>query len=710
MKFGRRFFSASMAAVMAAASLPVLSYAIEEYDSEDYVWTFNDGDGDLFKVNGSINEKVIEKIEKATGKDYDEITFGDLTKVTTLDLSGMELEGVPGIVEYLIRLRSLDLSENLLCSTDVNDLDLSECLSLSAIDISDNYLTAVPAWYYSMDLAKKDISNNLINTAGQRHVVLGTDTFYFMIDDDFNENVFKDKVLSTLKLSDGTSLPEYFYDPDLPTYNVPETEEGADPVLKNERVYVEFDASKCIKDDKVADIGTIDGEVSIVVPYSSGNPNVRAKFKIYFLDGNDPSSVKIRLETLIAECEAIEKTHFTSGSWQAFEAALKTAKTLVAYADADTDMLKNALDALDSAKNDLVKGVSADTKKVLNDLIKIGESYKEEDYSTASWKKLQKAVNAMKAAVEDPETSIEQANAAIKAFQIAQAELTTTMMSLPDIILKSEFEAIYGEDKTVMAKGVTRGGYKYSWIFNGKDVTLPADFNPEITYESEFEELIRFEVGSASDYQLIHFEEGKTFPGTAVVTLDVSGVYEEGTYRLYKWDKSAKKSEFLKEVEIEDGTVEFTVAEGGDYFISSVLQNFQMISSNFDINHEKLTITGKFKKRYTVADFRNSIENGEAVTILDAVGEPVPDTKYIATGMTAAAANSDVAYTIIIPGDCDGDGYVTAMDAVQILRAIVGEADVLTTYVSKAAADVTGDGWIYPDDAVAILKYSIGME
>jgi len=208
---------------------------------------------------------------------------------------------------------------------------------------------------------------------------------------------------------------------------------------------------------------------------------------------------------------------------------------------------------------------------------------------------------------------------------------------------------------------------------------------------------------------LLSFAQAGAFPGSALVTIDVSDVYTEGTYRLYKWNTSAKKSEFVKEVKIEDGEVEFTIDNGGDYFISSVLQNFQMISSNFDINHDKLTISGKYKKKYTVADFRTSIENGEAVEILAVDGSRVSDTAYIATGMTAAAANSDVAYTIIVPGDCDGDGNVTSLDSVEILRAIVGE-EALTTYHAKAAADVTGDGWVRVDDAVSILKYCIGME
>ncbi len=711
MTLKKRLFAAAMAGCIAATSIPTMSLSASaaidmSFKESDYV------DSDLFLVDGEWNDDVLKVIEKAARKDYDELTYSDLEDITSLDLSGLELEGVPGVIQYMFRLRSLDLSENRLRSADVNKLDLSNLYALTSVDISDNYLVTVPSWFVSLNITKKDISDNLIGTTGQRSVELGNDTYYFMVGDVVDEFELKDKILSTMKLSDGTLLPDFFYDPKLPTYVIPEGYDKDDyddeTYDRNTEVFVDFDYSKFVnKDGEVEKQGTISGTAGIYT--ANTNSNATDEFKIYFLDPNDPTTVEVRLQTLINECNELKEAEYTEASWKAYAAALKSAETLLDYSGADADMLKSALDNLAAAKNNLIMGVNDDTKKVLGELLKIAKEFKEDDYSTASWKEFEDAVNALQDAVDDPETSIVDANAAIKAYQRAQAGLTTTMKSAPDIILKSQFEAIYGEDMTVRAKGVTRGGDKYSWEFNGNDIKTPADFNPEIRYESEFEEAIRFEVGSASDYQLISFAETGAFPGIAVITLDVSGIYTEGTYRLYKWNKGTSKSEFLKEVTIKDGEVEFTLDNGGDYFISSVLQNFQMISSNFDINHEKLTITGKFKKKYTVADFRTSIENGEAVEILDAAGFRVLDKSYIATGMTVTAPNSDVSYTIVVPGDCDGDGNVTALDSVAILQAIVGE-EALTTYISKAAADVTGDGWIRVDDAVAILRYCIGME
>mgnify|MGYP001026310733 FL=1 len=284
-----------------------------------------------------------------------------------------------------------------------------------------------------------------------------------------------------------------------------------------------------------------------------------------------------------------------------------------------------------------------------------------------------------------------------------------SVVALTIEITKAEFESIYGENKYVTARGATRDGSKYSWKFIGTDVSKPADFDPEVLYTSSVEEQIRFEVGSASDYQIISFKQTGAFPGIGELTLDVSKVYKNGVYRLYKWNTATKKSEFIREVTVENGSVTTSFSEGGDYFISSVLQNFQMISSNFVINNDKRTIAAGFKKKYTVADFRDNIENGEFIKITNADGTAASETQYIATGMKAAAPNSDVSYSLIVSGDVDGDGNCTALDAVTILKAVIGET-TLENYEQKAAADVNGDGWVRADDAVVILKYIVGID
>ena len=716
MKLTKRIIAAALTGCMAASAVPVVfpaaAYAAvtEYHDSKEIVW---ETDPDLFLAPGESepNEKFLKALQTATGKkDYTLITFADLERITALNLSGIGMEGIPRIFEYMTRLRTLDLSKNKLRSATVNNIDLSNCVMLTSIDLSYNFLTSVPAWYTALNISTKKINYNLINTTNQRNIVVNPTTYYFGVGDSLTEkelNRFKDKVLSTLALNDGSLLPEYFYDPLLSRYDLPE---GADEnYLINDNVDVEIDIEPFLSKGVVSKAGSVKGTVSLFVPGASSNPKIKTEFTVYFLDGNDPSTVKFRLASLIAECEKLTADTYTGPSWTVFTNQLKTAKAIYEYNNNDFDMLKSAFDSLTEAKEQLIQGVNQSTKKILTDLLAIAKTYKEEDYTAESWKKLAASVTLLTDAKEDDGTSLEEANAAIKAFQEAQNGLAATRQSVPAVIPKSDFESIYGENKSITTKGATRDGYKYSWKFTGTDVTKPADFNPEVKYESKNEEQIRFEVGSASDYQLISFAEPKAFPGVGELTLDVSKVYKDGVYRLYKWNTSTKKSEFIREVNVENGSVTTSFSEGGDYFISSVLQNFQMISSNFIIKHDKRTITAGFKKKYTVADFRTNIENGDAVLITNSDGTAVSENQYIATGMLAAAPNSDASYTLVVIGDADGDGNCTALDAVYILKAVIGEV-TMDKYEQKAAADVTGDGWVRADDAVEILKYIIGID
>ncbi len=712
----RKILSVLTAAAIAVSSVPAVvggsasALVTTSYQSTDIVPLSMFDTASIREAQDSFEKTIVNLTHKALG----EITFADLERITTLNLSGMKLESLPECVEYMTRLRTLNLSDNLLRNSSFSNADLTQCISLTSIDISNNYLTSIPSWYISLDAATKKISGNLINSSGQRSLTATPAAYYFMKGETINENALKNKILASVKMSDGTTLPEFFYDPLFPPYN--ENDPDDNEIMGDDYYHAldfeTWDLSRYVgKDHKVSFSGK-SGSVDVVMKLygsGSGNPNTSVSVKIYFLDGDDPATMKVRLEMLINECKSYKKTDYAATSWTNFEAALKTATTILSYSNADSDMVKEALTSLERAKNALVSGISADTKKVLTDLIAISASYKEEDYSEESWARFAAAVARLKELSGDTDASVVDANAAIKAYQAAQAGLTATSLSVPDKAPKSDFDEIYGINKTVTYTGVTRGGYKYTWVFNGRDITEPKAFDPEIKYESANEEAIRLQVGSAADYQLISFAETGSFPGKAAITLDISGRYSNGTYRLYKWDAAAKTSKLVTNVTVKNGSVTLSLDEGGDYFISSVVQNFDMISNNFTIDNGKLTISGTFKKKYTVRSFRDSLENGDSVTVRKTDGTIASDAEYIATGMTATAAGSSTSYTIVVPGDVDGDGNITALDAVCILRAVTGET-TLDTYEQKAAGDINGDGWVRADDAVSILKYSIGME
>ena len=65
---------------------------------------------------------------------------------------------------------------------------------------------------------------------------------------------------------------------------------------------------------------------------------------------------------------------------------------------------------------------------------------------------------------------------------------------------------------------------------------------------------------------------------------------------------------------------------------------------------------------------------------------------------------------IIIPGDVDGDGSVTAGDARLALRISVKLDDCEEGSAAFIAADVNRDGTIGSDDARMILRASVHLE
>lgn len=93
----------------------------------------------------------------------------------------------------------------------------------------------------------------------------------------------------------------------------------------------------------------------------------------------------------------------------------------------------------------------------------------------------------------------------------------------------------------------------------------------------------------------------------------------------------------------------------------------------------------------------------------------VPRSRYVRVGGvrgnesdTDNTDTPDTAGTAGVLGDIDGDGQITANDALAILRASVGMAEL--TPKQKKLADADKDESITANDALAVLRYSVGME
>lgn len=684
----------------------------------------NFADYDVEIDDSDVKDKLYEVFEKACKKDIDEITYGDLLKISSLNLSKMELTDIPLCLKYMTNLRTLDLSNNNLQNTDnVKNLDLRALKKLNKLDLSYNYLTSVPSWYVLDGIKTKKIDHNLLSGDDQRSIKALTPVYYFMNGEELVADDFMEKILADIVLDNGDTLPDFLYDP---------KNYGDDQPLTIDISALE----KYISDeDKI----TFDGDytsvtITVSLPNSDKNPNAKTAIKVYLLDGSSPTTVKARLETLLDEVKDYPsaKNNYTARSWTNFESAQKTAQSIFDYPNSDAEMLKTALEQLAVAKSSLVPGIDDKTKTLLTSLTTVGKTYKEEDYTPNSWNSLQSAIARISEISADKNATLTSAKSAILAFQNAQKGLERALLSVPSTIPKADFERIFGENsKYVSAKGTTRGGRGYDWRFNGTSLTAPADFNPAVTDTPANEDAILLESGRAGGYLAFSTEQSGAFPGKGILSINVSDKFTDGTYYLYKWGTSG---DFQSEVTVKNGVAAAEIFEGGTYYISNVLQRYDLSSDKLTIDAEKHAITVPLCSGYNVSSFKRLFKYGSGVTVYDADGKPVSSSSRIKTGMSVSSPNG-ASYAITVMGDVNDDGYVNAKDALAVLKYTVSVPIKKPAPTSDSAAadssnpasgseetapekefgvgvtginvaDVNGDGYINAKDALAILRAS----
>ena len=70
----------------------------------------------------------------------------------------------------------------------------------------------------------------------------------------------------------------------------------------------------------------------------------------------------------------------------------------------------------------------------------------------------------------------------------------------------------------------------------------------------------------AQEPLILCMESMETFPGKMLVTLNTE--MEDGTTLLFSYDPETREAGYVKKLTIEKGVIEFTLEEGGDYFIA----------------------------------------------------------------------------------------------------------------------------------------------
>lgn len=668
MKIKERVLSILTAGVLACSFVQPVAFAADE-DKVEYTFDKKHELTDevplsLFETENEdeVQKKLDDVIEKACKNDVGDITYGDLAKVTRLDLHGMELTDLPQCLKYMVNLRTLDLSDNFLQSDKINDLNFTGLKKLNNLDLSYNYLTSVPSWYVLDHITKKEIDHNFINTDEQHYIKPQTPVYYFMKGEKVNANDLKNQILADITLDDNSPLPLFLYDPDEPAYDSDDPEPEEDYPLHIEN----FGLSNYLNEEGFVTISDkyLSTTVTVRLFNDKGNDNTKAVIKIFLLDGSSPSTVKARLETLLDEVENLDKTLYTANSWLRFENAQKTAQSIFDYPYSNAEMMKSALEQLSNAHNSLVAGIDADTKKILTDLSTVGNTYKKDDYTPSSYERLKASLDNITRIAADTNATLASAKSEILDFQRAQSGLEKSKLVVPNKIPKADFEEIFGENKTVSASGTTQSGRKYKWEYPGKNVTAPADFNPQITDNPTEEGAILIESGRAGGYVAFSTSQTGKLPGNGALILNVSDKFSDGTYYLYKWGGSGS---LQGEVTVKGGNATAWLTEGGTYYISNVLQRFALSSEKLAIDSAKHAIVIEPCPGYSVTNFKKLFKYGGSVLVYDAEEKQVSSSTRIRTGMMVSSPNGEK-YVITVMGDVNDDGYVNAADALDIMK------------------------------------------
>lgn len=721
MKSGKRLLSALLAAVLltsSASAFPISVYAAEEkvertfddkYDLTDNVESL--GFFDTEQADDDAAENLEKRILSAVGKkNLYEVTFKDLQRPTTLNLSGLNLTDVPECINYMTNLRTLNLSNNLLRSNGISKLSLVGCTRLTNIDLSRNYLDRVPGWFVNERVTTKSIKQNFIDGEDPRSIKVIDATYYLMNDDEFDEDDLKNRILRSVRLNDNSLLPSFLFNYEENAYVDGKLDESSQLDIVDWEEKLRQYLPKVPSDDqdgaestkvrvKVNKGGDVVVDVTIRLFKDSTGDNTKATVRFYLMDGTSTSSVKQRLEKLIQDSKALSanKDDYTESSWNNFDVALQTAEAIAAYSGSDASMLTNALNQLNNAKNGLTPS-AASVKETINKLVTIGSSasYKEENYTPDTWDRFAQALQRLKDLQNDKNATFSEAQNAIKAFQGAQSGLVSASLSVPSKVSKSDFEAIYGENLIRTYSGTTRDGHKYTWTFRGIDITAPAEFEPEVKNTDTAEESILLEAGSASRYRLFAPVQTAAFPGNATLEIEVDD-YADGSYYLYKWNASEKRSKMVGTASVTQGKASAVLSEGGVYYISKNIRNFDLSSSRFKIDHSTKTVVIPLIGSVNVSTLKNTMNFGNYVEVADQNGDIVSNVSILYSGMTVNAPGGDK-YTFKTSGDVNKDNKYDLNDVIDVLDIMLNGGD--TTY-----ADVNGDGNVNIVDVSQLLDY-----
>lgn len=139
----------------------------------------------------------------------------------------------------------------------------------------------------------------------------------------------------------------------------------------------------------------------------------------------------------------------------------------------------------------------------------------------------------------------------------------TTKAKTKGKITSKELKSIKGKDENLQASGKISDSVSYTLTINGEDVKLTKDWTYKLQSDCKYKD----DIEQLAVKPLILCTEGSgTFPGQMLVTLKTE--LDDDDLLLFSYDTENRKAEYVKKVSVKDGKMEFTLKEGGHYFIA----------------------------------------------------------------------------------------------------------------------------------------------
>lgn len=139
----------------------------------------------------------------------------------------------------------------------------------------------------------------------------------------------------------------------------------------------------------------------------------------------------------------------------------------------------------------------------------------------------------------------------------------TTKAKTKGKITSKELKSIKGKDENLQASGKISDSVSYTLTINGEDVKLTKDWTYKLQSDCKYKD----DIEQLAVKPLILCTEGSgTFPGQMLLTLKTK--LDDDDLLLFSYDPENRKAEYVKKVSVKDGKMEFTLKEGGHYFIA----------------------------------------------------------------------------------------------------------------------------------------------